>query len=50
MTSFNSTATLAATLAAMKQAHVQAGPASPQLRRDRLTRGGIEEPLIDTLG
>jgi len=38
MTSFNSTATLAATLAAMKQAHVQAGPASPQLRRDRLTR------------
>lgn len=38
MTTSNSVATLAATVVAMKQAHVQDGPASVQLRRDRLTR------------
>ncbi|PWC13930.1 coniferyl aldehyde dehydrogenase [Brenneria corticis] len=31
-------ATLAATVATMKQAHIQDGPASAELRRDRLTR------------
>lgn len=31
-------ATLAAAVAAMKQAHIQDGPASAELRRDRLTR------------